>query len=758
MADFFSSIYTFLFKYPPEVFRQGTFSFTGAPAITLVLLAVAVVAVPVVGSYRRAAGRSSGRDRALLAGVHLCAVGLVAFCLAQPALELSSAVPQRNFVGVLVDDSRSMSIADVDGKPRADLIRSLIAQDSALVRALSDRFQLRFFRFGSGTARIEDPKALQFTDEWTRLSPAIARAREELAQVPLAGLIVLTDGAENPAVPLDSLEQLAPQSVPLYLVGIGQERFEKDIEIVDLQGPASVLQGSTMAVDLTIAQAGFGGRNVRVTAEASGAILATREVALERNGATTVRLQVPSPEPGVRSLRFTVQPEAGEIITENNRRDMVTTVRVGPERILYYEGEPRFELKFLRRAVADDPNIRLVTLLRTAKDKYLRLGIEDSLELVNGFPRTREELFAYRGVVLGSVEASALTVEQLRMLADFVSVRGGGLLVLGGRRALSEGGYAETALARVLPVTLGQPDSAYFDSLAITPTMAGADEPALQLLGDEKATADRWRTLPRLTTVNRVSGIKPGAITLLESEVEGRSIPVLAWQRFGRGKSIAFTVQDSWLWQMHADIPLEDETHETLWRQLLRWLVRDAPDRLNLAPGADRVPTGEPVSIGLNAVNARFDAVNSDQVTARITSPTGRISELSIPWSGVRDGFYQAPFVPQETGRYDLEVEARGAGDSTRQIATGSFTVGDSEAELRGATMQAAALREMASRSGGKFYTPATVGSLPQDIAMSGTGITVKESRDLWDMPVIFILLMGLLGTEWGYRRWRGLA
>jgi uncharacterized membrane protein len=758
MADLFSSIYTFLFKYPPEVFRQGTFSFAGVPAVTLVLLAVAVVAVPVVGSYRRAAGRSRGKDRALLAGVRLSVVGLVAFCLAQPSLELSSAVPQRNFVGILVDDSRSMSIADLDGKPRADLVRRLIARDSALMRALSDRFQLRFFRFGSNATRIEDPSTLQFADEWTRLSPAIARAREELAQVPLAGLIVLTDGAENPLVPPDSLEDLAPEGVPLYLIGIGEERFDKDIEIVDLQGPASVLQGSTMAVDLTISQSGYAGRSVHVVAEESGRILAARDVTLERSGATTVRLQVPSPEPGVKNLRFAVQPEPGEIIAENNRRDMVTTVRVGPERILYYEGEPRFELKFIRRAVADDPNIRLATLLRTAKDKYLRLGIEDSLELVNGFPRTREELFAYRGVILGSVEASALSVEQLRMLADFVSVRGGGLLVLGGRRALGEGGYAETALSRVLPISLGTPDTSFLDSVAVLPTMAGADEPALQLLGDEIATADRWRTLPRLTTVNRITGIKPGAITLLESEIEGRRTPILAWQRFGRGKAIAFAVQDSWLWQMHADMPLEDQTHETLWRQLLRWLVRDAPDRLNIAFTADRIPAGEPVAIGVNAANARFDAVNSDRVTARITGPTGGISELSIPWSGIRDGFYQVPFVPLEAGRYDLEIETRNAGDSARQVATGSFTVGDSDAELRGATMQAATLREMAARSRGRFYTPETVNSLPQDIAMSGTGITVNESRDLWDMPIIFLLLMGLLGTEWGYRRWRGLA
>lgn len=757
MADFFSAISTFLFKYPPEVFRQGTLGFAGVRSLSLVILAIAVVALPVVTSYRRAAGRTRGRDRVLLAGVRLGAFGLVLFCLAQPSLEISSAVPQRNFVGILVDDSRSMSIADAEGKPRAEVVRRLLARDSSLFRSLSERFQIRYFRFGSSAGRIEDLATLQFSDEWTRLSPAIARAREELAQVPLAGLIVLTDGAENPAVSLDSLEEIAPPGVPLYLVGIGEEHFPKDIEVLDVQGPGSVLQGSTMAVDIAIGQSGYAGRSVRVQAEESGRILASRVVSLER-GATTARLQVPAPEPGVRSLRFAVESVEGEIIVENNRRDLITAVRRGPERILYYEGEPRFELKFVRRAVADDPNLRLSTLLRTAKDKYLRLGIEDSLELVSGFPRTREELFSYRGVVLGSVEASAFSVEQLRMLADFVSVRGGGLLVLGGRRALAEGGFGETPLGRVLPVNLGSPDTAFFDSVAVVPTMAGSDEPALQLLPDEKATADRWRSLPRLTTVNRITGIKPGAITLLEAEVAGRRAPVLAWHRFGRGKAITFAVQDSWLWQMHADMAIDDETHETLWRQLLRWLVRDTPDRVTVALRADRVPLGEPVALGVNVADGRFDAVNSETVLARVTGPTGRIAEVPVPWSGVRDGFYQVPFVPQETGRYDLEIETRSAGDTSRQVATGSFTVGDSEAELRGATMQAARLKDMAARSGGRFYTPSTAGLLPQDIAMSGRGIVVKEHRDLWDMPVIFLLLVGLLGTEWGYRRWRGLV
>ncbi len=115
-------------------------------------------------------------------------------------------------------------------------------------------------------------------------------------------------------------------------------------------------------------------------------------------------------------------------------------------------------MKFLRRAVNDDKNLAVVTLQRTADNKYLRLlDVDDPEQLLAGFPKTREELFAYRGLMLGSIEAGAFTGDQLRMIAEFVERRGGGLLMLGGPRAFAEGGYAGTPVADALPVTIERP-------------------------------------------------------------------------------------------------------------------------------------------------------------------------------------------------------------------------------------------------------------------------------------------------------------
>ena len=752
MSQALESVVSFLFKYPPEVFEKGRLVFGGtlAPVILIGLLAAAV---PVVASYRRVQGTSRAAHRGIMAGIRVALIALLAFCLSGPALELASAVPQRNFVAVLLDDSRSMRIADVAGRPRGYEATRLFARDSALSRALASRFQLRYFRFSSATERIEDPAALSYNGARTRIGPAVERVREELAQVPLAGIVVVTDGADNG---VDS-SAASPAGAPVYTVGIGSERFDRDIELTEVHAPSVTLQGSTMAVDLVVSQTGYSGRSVTLRAEEDGRLLGTREVRLGPDGnATPVRMLVPAPDPGERNLRFSIAAVEGEIIPENNRRDATVSVRRGPERILYYEGEPRFETKFLRRAVAGDANLQLVTLQRTADQKYLRLGVSDSLELVSGFPRTREELFGYRAVILGSVEASALSVDQLRMLADFVSIRGGGLMVLGGRRSFAEGGYAGTPLAEALPVTLGKADTTFFSEVGVRPTTAGSAHPAMQLAGEEVASAARWRTLPPLTTVNRIAGTKPGATVLLNASGEDVRQPALAFQRYGRGKTIALPVQDTWLWQMHADIAVDDRTHETLWQQLLRWLVSDTPDPVALLGPFERVMPREPLTIAAEVRNARYDAVNDAPVTARITAPSGAIEEVPMAWAGARDGEYRGTFVPQEEGRHEVSVAAATAGAASG--ASGVFHVGESDAELASATMRAPLLRRMSDASGGRFYTPATVASLPADIAISGAGVTVRELRELWDMPAIFIVLVGLLGAEWTFRRRRGLA
>jgi hypothetical protein len=780
-------LFELLFKYRPAAFREGRLVLDAPrPLLVAVACAAAVAAALVAAGYwRLGRGGGAARSRHLgLAALRLGAVALLAFCLAQPALVLATAVPRRNTVAVLVDDSRSMRVPDWEGgarprAPRGDFVAAALAPGAPLADALGREFAVRTYRFARTAERAPGVAGLAFAGDRTRIGAALERVRAELAGVPLAGLVVVTDGADgDPAGLADATRALRAAGTPVFTVGVGRGAAARDLELARVEAPAAVLRGTTAAVDVTVAHAGMGGRTVAVVAEDGGRVVAREQVALPReDGATPVRLQVPAAEAGARRLAFRVVPEPGEALVENNQREAVVRVADRRERVLYFEGEPRFELKFVRRAVAGDDNLRLVALQRTAENKYLRLGVADSLDLVTGFPATREELFSYRAVVLGSVEASAFTPAQLRMLADFVGERGGALLVLGGRRALAEGGYAGTALADVLPVVLEERPGAGGDDeppteLAVRPTAAGAALAALQLGPDARASAARWRALPPLTAVNLVRRVKPGATVLLAGApgaaragagaggagAAGGARVVLAHQRFGRGRAAAFAVQDSWLWQMHAGVPADDMAHELFWRQLLRWLVSDVPGPVTVAASADRPAPGEAVALRAEVRDSAFAPVNGARVVARVTAPSGARTEVPMEWGVERDGEYRASFAPAEAGVHEVVVEARDGARDLGAAEPAYVEAAEPRDEYFASAMREPLLRRLAAATGGRFYTPATVGALPEDLRYARSGVTVTGHKELWDMPVVFAALGALLGAEWLARRARGLA
>jgi hypothetical protein len=232
---------------------------------------------------------------------------------------------------------------------------------------------------------------------------------------------------------------------------------------------------------------------------------------------------------------------------------------------------------------------------------------------------------------------------------------------------------------------------------------------------------------------------------------------VLAFQRYGRGKSIALTVQDSWLWQMHADVPLEDQSHEALWKQMLRWLVDGVPDAVAAATDQEQVEPGELVRLVANVQDSTFLSVNDAQVTARVTSPSGLVEEFPLEWTVEEDGEYAVEFRPAEMGDYEIAVDAAREGASLGGDVT-HVHAAPSDREYFGAARRTQLLQRIAEDTGGRFYTRDDVSTLPDDITVTGAGVTLAEELDLWDMPALFLLMLLLMGAEWGYRRVRGLV
>jgi uncharacterized membrane protein len=758
----FEALFRFFFEHSPAMFAQGEIRWT---AWTGAFVAVAVTAVAIAAalvSYR-ASRRVPFRDRLVLTTLRVALLLLVLACLFRPVLVVRAAVPQQNVVGVLLDDSRSMQIADMDGGSRSQFVQSAFgAPDSGTLKALADRFAVRVFRFSSSSARASGGNELTFAGTETRLGASLETARQELAGLPLAGLVMVSDGADTADAALgDALLGLKADGVPVFTVGVGRETLDRDIQIGRVNTPRTALKGTTLLVDVVVAQRGFDGQAVTLDVEDEGRIVSTQQVTLPAGGApATVPVRITVDDEGPRVLRFRVAALPGELVAENNQREALIDVRDRREKILYFEGEPRFELKFIRRAVTDDKNVEVVALQRTADNKFLRLGVDNADELVSGFPKTREELFTYRGLVLGSIEAGAFTGDQLRMIAEFVDRRGGGLLALGGPRAFSEGGYAGTAVADSLPVVLdpGQREKdGELVRLTVRPTRAGAASAVTQVATTEAASMERWNTMPVVTAVNRLSAIKPGATVLLSGgEGARREYPVLVFQRYGRGKAFAFTPQDSWVWQMHATMAVDDLTHENFWRQLLRWVVDEVPDQVEIRMTSDRVEPGSTVDFTASVSDKAFLELNDASVTATVGTPDGAALDVPMSWGGEKAGEYQGSFAAKAPGWYEVRTVATRAGTEVGR-AVAHVRAAPGEQEYFDATLRAGTLRRIAEETGGRYYAAAGVDTLADDLRYTGRGVTTVEEHDLWHMPIVLILIVALLSAEWGYRRVVGL-
>jgi uncharacterized membrane protein len=755
-------LFELAFKYRSVVFEQAAVGIRPPMPIAVVAGLVAAAAGAAIWAHLRAGRAVPAWARSTLLALRLTAIAAVAFSLVRPVLIVRTVEPQRNFLAVLIDDSRSMSIADRGSDTRGSVVSRIIGPGSRVSTALAARFGLRVFSFAASTDRLADIKGLRFAGTRSNLGQALDRTAEAMAGLPTSGIVLLTDGADTSRLPLaDSVRKLTGAGLPVFAVGVGREAFERDIQIGRIDPPASVLKGTTLFAEVVVSQTGFAGQKVPLIVEDETQTLASQDLTLPRDGEpATVRVSLPLVEAGPRVLRFRIPVQPGEQVLENNQREALVSVEDTRERLLYIEGEPRFEMKFLRQAVAEDKNLQVVTLQRTAERKFLRLDIDAPDDLAGGFPKTREELYAYRGLVLGSIEASAFTQDQLRMMADFVNIRGGGLLALGGGRAFAEGGFAGTPVAEMLPVVIDGPKAAdtFLARVQVRPTRLGQTHAVTQVAPTEQASLERWKTLPMLTTVNPVTRVKPGAAVLLEGGAQSRDNQVvLAYNRYGAGKVIAMPVQDVWTWQMDPAMPVEDQTHETLWRRLLRWTIDAVPRRVTVAVDKERAEPGDRVAATAAVRDARYIGVNDATLRAVLLGPGGSEQALPMTASAERDGEYAAAFTADRAGLYEVRVDAsRGKDPPIR--ARAFVRAAPDDAEYFDAAMRGPLLRRVAEDTGGRFYTADSVSALPDDITYLGRGVTSLQEKDLWDLPAVLVLFVACVCGEWLIRRRVGLA
>ena len=759
-------MFEWLFKYSRHAYAQGELVFGGELGWIWWIAAALLVGLSVVFA-RRLKGWPVAR-RFAVHGLQFAAVALLLTILAGPALQILRVAEGVNTVAVLVDTSSSMALPDANGaSSRLDAAKRLVAA------GLGGSEKAAIFHFDDRLRPAVSVAALAATGKRSRLVHALTDLTANYDQGALAAVVVLTDGAQTPG-DADDLEPIAAAGVPVHTVGIGAVAIADDVEIAEVLLPPSPPPDTEVAARVTIRHARTEVGDVRLRVREGESLLAAATVRLDPDTPVLIKDVVfPSGAAGLKEVTFELEAPDGDPLPSNDTRSRLLDVAAAEHRVLYLEGEPRWEFKFIRRAVAEDKAIDLVTWLRTTPRKTYRQGVADADELIDGFPATLEALYHYDLVILGSLPSNALDDAQHAWLETFVAERGGSVLALAGRQALAEGGWDVKPLARALPVTLERaaPDapSAYTaGEYAAQPTAAGLVSALADIGGgDEAAREERWATLPMLADYQRLGPMKPGATTLLEAQGSvrvlpgaeptvvvrgGSAVPLLVAQPYGFGQTAVLATASTWRWRMRT--PPDDERHGLFWRHLIRHLAGTAPPSRRLAVDAGY----DALDLNVSLKDARFQPITNAAVTARITAPDGEgFDTVLSPVAG--EGAFGKAVAATKPGVYRVDVTARAAGEmGAGTTFTRLARVGGADVESFGAGLNVPLLTRIAAATGGRFWSPDDLGELAQAIAFGGAGIQERERMPLWDAPVLYLLLVLLKCLEWSLRRvWGGI-
>ncbi len=763
----------------PTIFNaleEGTFSFALGISPWLFGVLVFVIFLSVWLTYHRTTRSISLPWKVFFIATRGSVLVLILFCLLRPVITTIQTSPQETYLGILIDDSQSMSIGDLDGgQTRASGVEDFLFE-GGLIEELSESFQIRTFRFDKETQRIAGAGDLIEDGTASSIDQALSYADDQLSGLRLGGLVLFSDGADNSndADPLVTAQDLGARQIPIFSVGVGQESIPQDVGIVDVSSAKTVLEGSVFTVQAGIIHQGFEGQEIEISVRDGEEVVAAEIVTLGVAGATRryeLEISPERPELIVYDLEVEVQP--GEIIEQNNNYSFLVDNREKAALdILYVEGHPRNEYKFIRRAIQGDKSVRLATYLQTGPEKYYRQGIDSATELSSGFPSTKEELYRYEALILGDIEESFFNSDQLQMIDDFVAERGGGFLMSG----MVDEEFIGTPVADILPLTLieenflpghlrgGIRRGDHPTGELFYPRLTGNGEfsPILRLSGEDNENANLWRLLPELQGVFVTGRIKPGATVLMEHPVlqyQNQLLPIIAQQRYGSGRSMSVNTASTWRWQMM--LPFDDQSHEILWRQILRWLTSSSPERINIEFDREFYNVGDEVNVTVVALNDQYEPDNDATLWMQTTTPDDEVTDMPMEWDIEEEGVYRANFTVEEEGVFNLLVDvASAAADAELESSEkrAAFVVTPSLREFNDAGMDAGLLRRIAGESGGSYFDLSEVDGLTESVEFTPNAYSREVQIDLWDKPWLLALLISLLCIDWASRRLKGLS
>lgn len=773
------------------------------PPTVAILLLIVIPAVLAVWYWRRLT-EVTAPVRVALTAMRVFAIALLLFLAFDPSIVARLVKPGEQFVILLFDDSRSMRIGGSEGRARGDrLVEAYSAAQEDFENTLKQRHRVVKYRVGGSLAPLEAVDSLQFEDRESRLVGGVQQALRDFEGTNVSAVVLFSDGVNQSGGEGPTIEEIDP-GVPVYAVGVDSDSEWRDIELSRLAARRTEFDKSPVEVLLGVAATGLEGREAQIEVRVGSRAVAAKTITLGPPGEEQqVRLSFLPDREGWVEYDARVQllgvdaeadPASFDRIGENNNRRFIIDSRDTQYRVLYVSGRPNWENKFVHRALEDDEELDLASLIlisnaekkfefrgtkttltnplfegfeeedrpRYDEAVYLRINVPKG-ELATGFPQEAKELFDYDLIIFGNMERQVLNNRQLELARSFVERRGGSLLLLGGETSFGEMGYAGTVIENMLPVVLSPEANSKAggapEMYRVTPTMEGLLQGAWAFDEDEIENQRLWEEMPTLYGLDQFALVRAGATVMAtvesdDPETNGR--PIFAMQRYGEGRSAVLATGDTWQWQLRLDA--EDNRHERFWRQLVRSMVHGVADPVVWRGKEDRYPRDADARFEFAIRDDEYENREGLQTIVEVESPDGATEVLPVEESIEESGIYAADYLPAQVGLHKINITAENIKGEVVARLEEAFLVEDDRREFQNARYNAAFLEDIAARTGGGLYDLDGLSELASSIPVPVRQDDELVVLHLWHLPLFYIVAVTLLVAEWYIRRKRGQA
>lgn len=697
------------------------------------------------------------RSERRLTWVLLCLRGagllLLVLALARPTWTREADQTDPGRVAVILDNSRSMSLPDSSGKPRYDRARAAVEQlSAALQKARGPRVAVDLFDINGSL--LEGGAPAEPTIDRTDLARAVKRAVGRERSGLLLGVVVVSDGMDNTGRP--TFRDWDDAHRAIHALGFAEtESGDLDLAVEKPQVQQRVRVQNEVPVKVLVSKKGQAATEATVSIKRGPDVLASKKVAFAAGvSQQEVALTFTPREPGSFVLTAAVEAPSGERLLGNNAQHFPLRVDAEPIKVLYIEGFLRYEYKYLKERLEDDPDVELRSSVR-------RESPDAGGKPERDFP-SDAELKDFHVVILGDMEGNYLSAAEAQRLLRWLDGKNHSLVVLGGYRSLGPDGLSRTALNEVLPVTpTTTPPYQSEEPFRLKLTAEGERHPMFSLTRDPVKDAEAWNEAPTLTGIALVGKVKPSAVELAvdpKTERDGKPAPVLVvGPAPGGGKVMVLTADSTWRWsRVPRLLGQPDALYSKFWSQGIRWLAGRSldDDRPLLSVSTDQpsYDNGRRVSVMVRRQPRPGTDLGSAEPIVEVHGPGGRTIALTLKGDSKKPDEYSAEFFPSVGGRYELAGSLSAAGKLLANQRA-EFLVQGSDVELSDTATNPRNLRDLAEATGGVYLDVDHAAELADRIERKERHTVSEKRTEYWNSPWLFTGFLALVTGEWFLRR-----